>query len=181
MRPNISDIRKLGDVQALYRWNVRFGPFPTGLATKPTEAELNVRCISTTLPKATNNDMLITLRGHTVEQPGKMTYERRLTLIFIDTVDNVVVKFLNDWRQLTWADGTGVTQNKKELEAVLTLELLDNKDEPRWEYVLTGCFLKDVTLSQLLEESDDASKPEMIISYDYFREGIPGSVTGSTV
>lgn len=180
MRPSVNDIRNLGEIQSLYRWNMFFTTMPSGITT-PTQEELNIRCVSTTLPKATSNDVLINMRGHTVEGVGKLTYERRITMIFLETIDVKVATFLSNWRRGSWEDVTGKALSKKELEAIIRIELLNNQDEPTWEYVMIGCQLKDLTLSQLMEESDDVSKPEAIIGYDYFKEGLPGTVTGSLV
>lgn len=180
MRPDINNIRSVGEPQTLYRWNMVLVTPPSVISAPSTE-DLNVRCVSTTLPKSTNNDAPLTIRGHTVETIGKQTYERRITLIFVETVDNIIAQFFSDWRQAVWKDITGVSEDKKDVEAVIKLERLNNKDEAVWEYVMTGCFPKDFTLPQLVEESDEHFKPEIILSYDYFREGTPGTASESVV
>jgi hypothetical protein len=181
MKPSIDDVRALGEVHSLYRWNMYFITFPSAVAAPPTREEMNRRCATTTRPKVTFNDTLVNMRGHTVEQQGKMTYERRITLQMLETVDVKVAQFLSDWRQAAWQDGTGVSADKKDLEASIKLELLDNQDNPTWEYVLTGVILKDMTLMQLLEESDEIDRPEIILGYDFYRDGPPNTVTGSNV
>lgn len=181
MRPTIDNVRGLGEFQSMYRWNLEITSFPESLANHPTAEELNFRCTSTTLPKSTNNDVLINMRGHTIEMPGKQTFERRMTLIFLETVDNKIAQFFTDWRKLVWSDITGITENKKDLESTMKIERLNNKDEAIWEYVLTGCFPKDFILAPLVEESDEVMKPELLLTYDYFREGTIQSGSGSVV
>lgn len=181
MKPSIDDIRSLGEVHSLYRWNMEFVNFPSAVASPPSVEDLNRRCVTTTRPKATFNDTLINMRGHTVEAQGKLTYERRITLTFLETVDVKIAQFFSDWRKAAWEDNTGKSLPKTDLQCDIRIQLLNSQDNPTWEYVMSGCILKDFTLQQLVEESDEVDKPEIVLGYDYYKDGLPGQVSVSTV
>jgi hypothetical protein len=49
--------------------------------------------------------------------------------------------------------------------------LLNNQDEVRAKYEMTGCWLQDFELGgQMASESAEVVKPTMTLAYDYFKK-----------
>jgi hypothetical protein len=171
-RPTIDQIRSIGNVAQLVRWNVIFAQFPTGLAAAPQSEALNLRCESSTIPKLSGASKTeIKIRGHKVNQPGIHTYSDSIVLTFLETVDNVVHQFLKNWRELNWQTKTGIQVPKADAEAMILLQRLDTEDNPIWEYKLVGCLLSDYEPGGTLGNAESEHlKPAMTISYDYFED-----------
>lgn len=168
MRPDINNIRTIGDATTLFRWNVIFAKFPS-VGTWPSSDALNFRCESAELPKGTLEKAEVNIRGHKVLQPGKMAYENTLPLTFIETVDNVVAKVIRQWREICWQSRTGTSYSKAQVEAVILLQRLDNQDNAIYEYKLVGAFMEDHDFGGTLDGiTPDSLKPVITLSYDYY-------------
>lgn len=197
-RPSLSDLRALPDLKTTYRWNLSFISVPTGLDL-PVDRDINIRCESVELPKLVGQTTQYNIRGFEVRQPGRYSYSESLTLIFLETVDNFTSLFFKTWRELVWTTDihTSVPKNLGlqnpvasslssvanvagnlaagvGVDARIRLELLNNQDEPIWEYVIIGCFPQEVDPGQLNSESE-ALKTTVILSYDFFRDGPVGT------
>ena len=170
-RPTIDQIRSIGNVTQLFRWNLIFSAFPAAVAGAPRTEDLNLRCESTTLPKLSHTMTEVQIRGHKVHQPGKGEYSPNIALTFLETVDNKISTFLRAWREACWQVKTGVSQSKADVEAQILIQRLNHLDQGIWEYNLTGCILQDYEPGGTLSsESQDALKPSMTIVYDYFED-----------
>jgi hypothetical protein len=168
-RPQIEQIRGLGDFASLFRWNLTFAQFPTGVTGLPSIDEVNLRCESTDIPKSTNQKFEVGIRGHKIRRNGIQEYSPTLTFTFVETVDNKIHNFIRNWREAIWATKTGVQSGPSStLQAIILIQRLDNLDNPIWEYKLNGSWLEDYEFGQLDGQTSDAMKPQMIISYDYF-------------
>lgn len=170
MRPEIDDVRAL-TFASMIRWKVDFTNVPSEIASLFNDGALSLVAETSEVPKATNLPMEIRLKGHKVKQPGITEYQGTLTVTFLETVDNVVSKAIKAWRDIIWEARTGKSKNdvSKNLKGVITLTMLDNEDNPRWEYVLHGCYLEDYEAGGVFDGvTPDAQKPSMILSYDYF-------------
>lgn len=168
-RPSIDQIRGIGNVTQLFRWNVIFATFPNAIANKPNSDALNLRCESTTLPKLASTPLNVKIRGHQVKQPGIHTYGASIEMTFIETVDNVVHNFMKAWRDACWAPHTGVQAAKADCEALIQIQRLDSNDNPIWEYKLIGCILEDYEAGGPLNaDGAEGLKPKFIIGYDLF-------------
>ena len=75
-RPSILNVRSLPDFVTLYNWNVTLTKTPSG-ASAPTN--LNFQCLTSSIPKASNELIEINVRGHKVSQPGIQSYDGTLT------------------------------------------------------------------------------------------------------
>jgi len=172
MRPTIDDIRNISDFATMYQWNLIFTTFPAGLTVKPDSDALNIRCISSDIPKLTNQPIEINIRGHKVKQAGIHNYSGTITLTFVETVDNNISTFLHDWRELMWLTKEGSQATKKNCEAGITIQRLDRNNTPIWQYDLVGCQLEDYdpTGGALSGDGNDVLKPTMTIGFDYFED-----------
>lgn len=179
-RPSITDVRGIQNFATVYQWNVMFSTLPKKVSTTALTSNngepLNFRCESTELPKLTNESMIVSIRGHKIKQSGIHTYSNILTLIFVETVDNMISQFLHDWREACWEAKTGVQQTKQDIQAVMELHRLNSVDKEIWKYKMTGVYLEDFDLGQLDGVTSEAFKPSIVLSYDYFEDGEnPGS------
>lgn len=170
-RPSIDQVRSVADFTNIFRWNLAFAKFPSAVASPPNSEDLNLRCESAELPRLTGQTIVQNIRGHQVRQSGIYNYTDSLTLTFVETVDNAIHQFLKDWREATWETKTGIAQPKSDLEAIITLQRLNNQDEPIWEYKLVGAFLQDFDFGGTLDGiTSESLKPQMILSYDFFED-----------
>lgn len=168
-RPTIDQIRSLGDFATLINWNLSFVTVPSGVGF--TSDGFNFRCESTDLPKWTGTSTEITIRGHTVKQPGIYRPSNQITLTMNETVDNYITRGIKQWRELCWATGTGVAQTKQSVEAIVRLTRNDRADNAIYSYLLYGVFLEDYDPGgQLQSSSADVVKPTLTLSYDYSKE-----------
>lgn len=170
-RPTIDQIRGIGNVTQLFRWNLIMAQFPAGIAAAPRSEALNLRAESATLPKLTGTNTEVKIRGHKVNQPGIHNYSPSITLTFIETVDNTIHTFLKQWREICWQTRTGIQLPKSQVEAVVLLQRLNQQDVPIWEYKLIGAFLQDYEPGGTLNnEGSDPLKPQMTLTYDLFED-----------
>jgi hypothetical protein len=169
-RINLDQIRAMGDVTQTYRWLFNIVKAPTAV-TFPTAAALDLRIETTELPKKTGQTVEVSLKGHIARYPGLYRPTGTLTFSFVETVDSVVAQWIADWRRACWADNLGTRAQKKDLEAVIQIQRLDNADEPIWQYTMKGCFPEDSNPGQLDGQSPDPLKPTLTVSYDDFTEG----------
>lgn len=171
MRPTIEQIRTILPAASMVKWNlVGINMSAESPLASPNADAMNMRCVSTTLPKLTESPMEINIRGHKVRQPGIYDYEKQFTLIFIESVDNTISNFLRDWRELCWQTETGVQLPKNQLEASIVIQRLNPQDEPVFQYELIGCYLADFDLGTLDNISTEAMQPSIIFNYDYFKD-----------
>lgn len=167
-RPNIDEVRQMSDFQSVFRWNVRFENLPTAVKGFSSDA-LNLRCETSSIPKATTQQGEVMLRGLKVKQPSIMEYDGTMTLTFVETVDNTIKSFLKTWREAIWATRTGVASgDKRSLQGVIVLSLLNSQDVEIWTVKLYGAILSDYDLGQLDGSGTDFMKPSMTLAYDYF-------------
>lgn len=173
LRPNILNLRSLGQVTQLFRWTVEFDTVPAALNAWKGDA-INFRAESVSLPKLTSASTELTIRGHKLKFPGIGDYENTITLTCVETIDNNISNFIRNWRELCWQTdngSTGITQNKEDLEAKLIITRLNNKDEPIWMYTLFGCYLETGDPGSDLDGTTaDPLKPVLTISFDYFND-----------
>lgn len=172
MRPTIDEIRNIADFATMYQWNLIFAVFPSGLESAPDSSALNLRCISSDIPKLTNQPIEVNIRGHKVKQAGIHNYGGTITLTFVETIDGTISNFLRDWRELMWTSKEGSQFSKSECEAQITIQRLNRQNEAIWQYDLVGCQLEDYdpTGGTLSGDGNDVLKPTMTIGYDYFED-----------
>ncbi len=170
-RPTIDQVRSIGNVTQLFRWNVIFAQFPKAVAGAPRTEDLNLRCETTSVPKLTNTMTEIKIRGHKVNQPGRGDYSPSIELVFLETVDNKIHSFIKSWREACWKTKEGTQASKADAEAIIAIQRLDHTDKAIWEYKLIGCLLQDYVPAATLDSStQDPVKPSMTIYYDYFED-----------
>ncbi|TMP46313.1 hypothetical protein CWB96_00330 [Pseudoalteromonas citrea] len=170
----IEQIRNLDDFAVLYKWDVWFTP-PAAVAFDRNE--LNVRCLSSTIPTSSVQSIDIQIRGHHIKQAGIVNDDQTINLTFAETVDNTVHNMLNNWREALWATNTGKQVKRAEYQCDMLLTRLNNQNEPIWTYKLIGCYLENIDWGgQLGGDTSDIIRPSVTLSYDYFKMGAGADV-----
>lgn len=177
-RPNIEQLRGLGDFATLYNWNIFITKGPNAGVGDLTTMNTNLRCTSTTLPILSDKKITVAVRSHKVYQPGIHDYSNQITFTFVETVDSKVNRWLKQWREKCYRTKDGYHEKKADVEAELKIERLDRQDKPIWQYRLIGCFLENYTQSDLQADASETFNPSMTISYDYFVDSGSGMAEG---
>lgn len=166
-QPTHEDVRKIGDVQVLYKFNLKFISMPK-VGKYPNMNDINVRCLTTEVPKKSTENISYILHGHEVTQNGMGKYSGTLKINMIETVDNKVKLFIKEWSEASHKTNTGASNLKKDLEAILQLEMLGTKLETIYTYTLTGVIYEDHDFPELDGSSSEAVKVSLTIHYDYY-------------
>jgi len=170
MRPTLDSIRGLPDFASLYRWNLFFDILPAGVpAPKGGTEGLNLRCVSATVPRVTGATFPLIIRGQETINPGRWNTSGEITLTFIETVDNAILDFIQDWRTSCWEMNLGTGSTKTDLEARIRLERLDRADQiiRRYEF---QAFLAAYDPGGDLAAEGDTMNPTITLAYDRFDE-----------
>lgn len=168
-KPSINQIRSLPNWAEMNRWTTRFEKFPNAL-TGLNSNDYDLRCESVEIPKQTQQNFEVNIRGHKVKQNGLPQYTNVINLVYSETVDNKISQLANSWKEATWNSETGVSNSKADLQAILTVERLNHLDVAIYRYVLYGVLYEDFDGGTLDSATSDALKLTLTLSYDYFRE-----------
>lgn len=168
-KPSVEQLRGLPDFAENFRWDLSFIKFPN-IGVYPGSEDLNIRCQTSTIPKSTNQKLKATIRNNYIYQPGVQEYDSQITLTFLETVDNTIKQMLQQWREACHNTNTGAAGAKTDVEGTILLNLLNRQDEPIWSFTMIGCFLEDFDLGTLESEGADLVRPNVTLSYDYFKD-----------
>ncbi len=170
-KATLDQLRSLPDYAELTRWNLVFATIPIAASGAfPVSEDINLRCESSTIPKATNEKIEVRHRGLRVYQNGITLPEGQITLTFNETVDATIKKLAKAWREAVHDFKTGKGGKKVDIVATLILEQLDKQDNVTWRYTLKGCFLETADFGTLDSASSDIMRPSLTISYDSYDE-----------
>ena len=165
----IDQLRALPDYAQVTKWDINFVTLPgVGAFGFPVSDELNFRCESVELPKATNQKYEVQTRGHKTFHSGILDYGNSFTITFTETVDSAIFNFVKAWRELIWSSRQGQAFSKSDIEATILITMLDNQDNARAKYTVFGCFLEDYDFGTVDGATSDAIKPTMTLSFDFF-------------
>lgn len=172
MRPSMANIRSIGNPSSTYRWGINFIKLPSlGYISLVTNKELNFRCISTDIPKASGSSIPVNIRGYKTKIPGDWNYTGTITVTFVETDQQYVSLLLKMWRDMCWDVRTGVQGSKADVEGTVLLTRLDSKDNEVWLYTLNGVFLEDYDPGGQLTGDSDILRPTATLSFDHFSDG----------
>jgi hypothetical protein len=164
-RPTIDQARGLGDYATSYQWNMYFSKIPTDVPLFPGSEDVNLRCSSTTLPKVAPTKITYEMRGWKVHVPSAPETNSPITFTMNETCDNLVQRWIFNWRKACCQASDLKGHYKSEIEAGIVLHRLNRQDEPIWQYHLHGCFMEDYDLGDA-GSTPDLFKPTMSISFD---------------
>jgi len=170
---NVDDLRALPDYAPVFRWNLNFITLPSGLADAPSSEDINVRCETTEVPKATNQSIEVITRGHKIKQPGITDYTNTLTFTFVETVDNAIHNLLRSWQELVWETRSGNSVQRSELTGKILLQRLDNTNKAIWQYTIFDAYLEDHDMGTL-DSSSEVMRPSMTVSFNFFESSSIG-------
>lgn len=166
---NLEQLRNLPDYKQMTKWGIRFVTLPAvGALGFPLSDDLDLRCESVELPKATNTKFEVQTRGHKTLHSGIVDYGNTLTLTFKETVDNTLFNFVKAWRELCWSAREGRSFTKSEIEATLLITQYDNQNNPVSKYTIYGCFFESDDFGTLDGSSPEAQTVSLTLSFDYF-------------
>lgn len=172
MKPTIEQLRALPDWASRYRWNLIFNSFPSGITISfatPSTDRLNFQCVSASLPKKTGGTFPVSLRGWTLINPGIWVTSGTIILTFIETVDSLVLNFLQGWHEAAWAMKTGQAATKKGLTANIILNRLDRFDSIVRQYRM-DVIIADYDSGGDLDDASPDTRPTITLAYDSFTE-----------
>jgi len=167
MKISYSKARKaVGEVQTLYRWQIRFVTKPKGINIPE---DIEIRAISTQAPKATPNHIQVKVAGHTLNFAGKMEKSGSIPLQLVDGTDAGVEDVFMQWYNAYWSgdgkDTTGKQAKTEDLKADIDLIMLDGDDNPTKTYHLIGCLPDFDPVAQLGQDSA-VQNPSVTFTYD---------------
>lgn len=166
---DIEQLRALPDVAQVTRWDIQFITLPAiGPFGFPAIEGLNLRAESVNIPSANNETFVLNLRGHELEVSGLIKYNRELTITFIETVDNYIMKLCKAWRELCGESRQQRAFSQSDLEAVINIVEYDNQDKIRNKRTYYGCFWKTDNFGDRDGATSDAIKPQLTLAYQYF-------------
>ena len=168
MRPQVETLRNLPDFGTRFRWNLFFVTFPPAVTSAITE-DLNLRCISATLPKKRGSNFDVTIRGWDIPNPGIWKVAGTIKLVFIETIDNKILDFFSQWHEAVWSMSTGTGANKADLTALVELDRLDRQDNTIREYQMY-VFPEDYENGGDLDEKGLEILPALTLAYADFTE-----------
>lgn len=168
MIPNIDQVRTLGEIQSTVHWQVIMSP-PSGV--HGDSGSLDLRAISSDIPKVTGKATELSIRGHKVKYPGIPEVAGSIELTFVESINQTITKTISDWRQLCYNVQTGAMGSKARVTGTVILRRLARDGSTVvWTYELIGAFLEDYTVPKLQGTQDENYQASMRISYDYFTE-----------
>ena len=171
-KATLDQLRSLPDFAEVTRWDLTFATTPIAASGDfPVSEDINLRCESSTVPKATNEKIEVRHRGLRVFQNGITLPEGQLTLTFNETVDAKIRKLIKSWRDAVYNFTSGKGGKKADIIATIILDELDKEDKAVWRYTLKGCFIEDYELGDRSAEGSEIIKPSITISYDDFEDG----------
>ena len=172
-RPTLDQLMNSGDYATTIHWSLSFSQLPAGLRGVIESDYINLRCESVDMPKASNSKIKITIRGHSVYQPGLTEPSGSISLTLYDTVDSKISEFIRLWREICYETGTGYQTKRSDASATVLLNRMDRQDHIIWSYELRGVFLEDYDPGgQLQGSSAEALKPTITLSYDKFTDAV---------
>ena len=162
---SLEEVRSIGNPQNTYNWNLKITQPP---ALVPIATDLNVRCTTSELPVVASENPGITIRSHEVKFNGVQKLAGTLTLNFFEDDLATIRTFIRDWRVAQRDPLTGKQAKKDDIEAVFTLETLDNDDNANWTIDLIGCMYNNSNFGGLESGSSAGMmQPTLTIDYDY--------------
>jgi hypothetical protein len=170
MALDINQIASLPDFATLYNWRLEFSSTPTAVTSFPTNDALNLRCTSATIPKLTGEDIQVDIKQFRAVQPGIYRPEGPITLIFVETANNEISKFLRDWRNACYDKETGGQESNADVYANVLLYRQDRNNNDIWEYHLKYCFLSNYEPGGELGGDSDVLRPSVDLTYITFDE-----------
>lgn len=180
LRPSVNQLRRLGNWTQMFRWGIKIEKCPTLLQGKwgGISQSFNIRAMSASVPQKTGETTEITIRGNTVRQPGKHSYQSPWNCNLKETNDTLIQQFIRDWKNLCWdtdlrvssGNSSGLTAFHADLEAVIGLYQLNNLDNPIYKYTLIGVYPEDDSRGDFDAESSEPMEPNVSFAFDFFTE-----------
>jgi len=165
--PTHDQVRAIGDFAMYHKWIVQFYKLPAFVAI--SSADLNLRAISTDLPKRTTDVSTTSIRGHEVHQAGISKYNGQINLTFVEDIKSSIGHFIHEWYEGCWESISGIQQLKQDYEGGVLLTPLDNYQKTRDVYKLVGVWPEDFDHGGQMDGSNsDSVKMQVTFRYDYY-------------
>ena len=139
--------------------------------------DFNFRAVDVTLPDVSMEAIEVKIRSFKIYQPGmKYSKEGDITINLLATEDMFVHRLFKEWQDLVVGDGY-VIPNRDVWKTSMVIHQLDSKDEIIWEYYAGGIFPTVFTYGDLTADSAEPQQMTIGLSYSFYKDGPPGSVT----
>ena len=175
-RPTKTELRGLPEIADSFRWNMQVTTAPGGVDNWPVDDDLNLRCVSATMPSRTMAGQIdVQIKGFHIMRPGPMDETHNINLIFIEDVESTISQWLVNWRNAVWDPDTGQRQDPEEYMATIRLVRLNHKDDEIWEFVLEGCYIQEFDPGgDLSGDAGQGIQPNITLYYDTYTDGPVG-------
>lgn len=162
-RPTIDQIRSITDFQKTYMWEMSVLRQP---AFAPVDTyRFNLQMMSTDVPKRTGQTATLMMRGYQIFDPGIYNVAGTITLTFVETVDNVVKNFIQQWEEALYVKAGQF----RLLTGDFRLTMMNNQEGAIYAYDLLYCFLEDSNINTLEGGSSDPMQPTITLRYTDMR------------
>jgi hypothetical protein len=170
-RPNIQQVQATGQHSKLFRFDLDLTGIPVLAKVGLDIPKLNLLVETSEIPKKTSQPIEYNLRGHKVKEAGIAVYTNQITVGFIETIRNDVMKLLNNWINLVWSGTQGLTFDPSLYKGIIILKQLDDFDVPIYQWTLKGCYLEDFDPGGTYGgDSNDFRRPQAILSFDWYED-----------
>lgn len=167
----------LAELQTLLHWSLDVIKPAAVVGNMPEDVK--IRCQTSAVPEATEENNKLELQGHTINYVGKTTKNGEIALQFVEGTDARVTAYFTKWQAARWngdgSDTSGKQALTKDLKADIKLSMMGPDDKVTQVYKLIGCiprFEKGASLGQ----TADPMITTVTMEYDDFHVEAGGIV-----
>jgi len=158
---NRSQVLDLTEFQSLWNYDLEIVGAQGG-----NSEDINLRCLSSSIPTQTDQPIEVQIRGFKHSQAGIPDLGAEITLLFVEDIESTVWSYFQDWFDIQWDRETG---NRDPIGAKRTvkLKLYSGEGGITKTFILKNCHLQGVDPGgELSGETSDALRPSITIKYD---------------
>jgi hypothetical protein len=161
----IEEIRNLAEPLKGYQFKVTIANAPGGAGA--SVEELQFLCQSTVLPGRTVDQVVTSLGGHDVSDPGRSPGPKTWAVTFAETTTAAIVQRVEAWQRLCYDPESGVNGSRADIKRNARIELLNNAKEVVLSRQIVGIWPQDIADMAMDYSSSEVVTLDVTWSYDY--------------